>query len=339
VTDVSAIVCAYGSQPYLRQVVEALQASRGLAVEVIVVDNGSPDCADLAGVRVLRPGYNTGFAQGCNIGVREATSDVVVFVNSDAIVDPGCLGRLCACLDDADVGLVGATIVLADEPEVVNSWGNPVHLLGFSWAGGYGEPVSLASSGTRASVSGAVFAARRRDFQALGGLDAAYFMYGEDLDLSLRCWLDASRVEVLAEATATHHYEFGRNPAKLGLLERNRLITVLTVYEVRTLLALGPLLLAAEAAMVLRGAREGWLSQKVTGWRWLLTHRGYLRRRRNRIQGTRRVDDVDLLQHLSTSLDPPPRFGVSVPPTAQNLIALYCDIVVRALGRARGLRG
>jgi GT2 family glycosyltransferase len=323
VTDVTAVVCAYGDQPHLASVVEALRASQGVDVEVVVVDNGSPDCAGITDARIIDPGYNTGFAQGCNLGARHARSPVVVFVNSDAVVDPGCLRRLCDRLADPAVTLVGATIVLADDPETVNSWGNPVHLLGFSWAGGYGLPTSQARSGTRASVSGAVFGVRRRDFLELAGMDEQYFMYGEDVDLSLRAWLAGGRVEVLSDATATHHYDFGRNPDKLGLLERNRLITVLTTYRVRTLLALAPLIVASEAALTLRSRREGWLDQKLGGWRWLAAHRSYLRRRRNRLQGTRRMPDGTLLQHLSVALDPPERFGMAIDPAWQSAIDAY----------------
>lgn len=332
-TDVTAVVCAYGNQPHLPSVVAALRASRDVDVEVVVVDNGSPDCAVLTDVRIIDPGYNTGFAQGCNIGARHARSPVVVFVNSDAVVDPGCLGRLCNRLADPQVTLVGATILLADDPDTVNSWGNPVHLLGFSWAGGYGLAAARARSGTRASVSGAVFGARRRDFLALAGMDERYFMYGEDVDLSLRAWLAGGSVEVLADATATHHYDFGRNPGKLGLLERNRLITVLTTYRARTLLALAPLILASEAALALRSRREGWLDQKAGGWRWLATHRTYLRRRRNRLQGTRSVPDALLLAHLSVALDPPERFGMAIDPAWQAAIDAYWRTVgVRVAG-------
>ncbi len=144
----------------------------------------------------------------------------------------------------ASEGLVGATILLADEPDRVNSWGNPVQILGFSWAGGYGHPVAEVTGGPVASVSGAVFAVQRSVYWDLGGMDEAYFAYGEDVDLSLRAHLQNRPVEVVAEARAGHHYEFGRNASKMYLLERNRLITVLTTYQARTLIAVAPLLLA-----------------------------------------------------------------------------------------------
>jgi len=337
---VTAVICAFGPEPHLAEVVTAVIRSTSIRTEVIVVDNGSPACADLkAPVRVLRPGENTGFAGGCNLGARAATGDTLVFINSDALVEPDCLALLAEALHDPDVVLAGATVLVADEPGVVNSWGNPVHLLGFSWAGGYGYPASQARTGSRASVSGAVFGVRRQDFLDLGGLDERYFAYGEDVDLSLRAWLSGGAVEVLAPARAHHHYDFSRNPQKMYLLERNRLITVLTTYRARTLVALSPLLLAAELALFARSGRDGWRPQKVAGWRWLLTHRGYLRRRRNRVQGMRRLDDAVLFEHLDIDLDPPARFGMSVPPLGRAVMKKYWSSIggrLAGLGQAEG---
>ncbi len=326
---ISAIICAFGDQPHLHAAVDALRASRGADVEVIVVDNGSPDCAGLPdGVVHLEPGDNLGFAGGCNLGAAAARGEVLVFVNSDALVAPDCLVQLAGRAVESG-GLVGATVLLADEPDRVNSWGNPVQLLGFSWAGGFGHPIEQVRGGPAASVSGAVFAVRRSVYRALGGMDEQYFAYGEDVDLSLRAHLQARSVEVLPDATALHHYDFARNEAKMYLLERNRLITVLTTYQGRTLLALAPLLLAAEVALGVRSRSEGWSAQKAAGWRWLISHRRYLRSRRNRLQGTRTVPDSALLRHLVVALDPPERFGMSVSPRAQSLVASYWSVVGR----------
>ena len=86
-------------------------------------------------------------------------------------------------------------VVMVDDPGMVNAAGNPVHFLGISWAGGYGERVSEhAVPRDVASVSGALFAVRRRVWERLGGLDPAYFLYHEDADLSLRVHLTGLRV-------------------------------------------------------------------------------------------------------------------------------------------------
>lgn len=332
---ISAIICAFGEQPQLQAAVAAARASRGVDVEVIVVDNGSPDCAHLPpDVTLIEPGRNLGFAGGCNLAARAARGDVLAFVNSDAIVDPTCL----ALLADRAVtsgGLVGATVLLADEPEVVNSWGNPVQILGFSWAGGYGHPVEQARGGPVASISGATFAVQRSVYVDLGGMDDVYFAYGEDVDISLRAHLQGLPVEVLADARVRHHYEFGRNATKMYLLERNRLVTVLTTYQGRTLIAIAPLLVAAEVAVGLRSRAQGWGGQKVAGWRWLVAHRGYLRRRRNRLQGTRNVTDGDLLPRMVVDLDPPQRFGMSVSPRIRGLIRTYWAVVGQRVAGVR----
>lgn len=322
---ISAIICAFGEQPQLQAAVAAVRATPG--VEVIVVDNGSPDCAGLPpDVTLIEPGHNLGFAGGCNLGASVAHGEVLAFLNSDAIVDPECL-ELLAERALTSGGLVGATVLLADEPDIVNSWGNPVQILGFSWAGGYGHPVEQVRGGPVASISGAAFAVQRSVYQYLGGMDDVYFAYGEDVDISLRVHLQGRPVEVLADARVRHHYEFGRNATKMYLLERNRLVTVLTTYEGRTLIAVAPLLVAAEGALFLRSRREGWAGQKVAGWRWLVSHRRYLRSRRNRVQGTRRVADRGLFAHLSITLDAPARFGMSVSDRAQRLVRGYWDTV------------
>ena len=93
----SAIVLAHGAEPTLAQCVAALVADG--ATDIVVVDNDAAPgpveaVRSMAGVRVLAPGRNLGFAGGCNYAASHATGDVLVFVNSDAEVRPGALDAL-----------------------------------------------------------------------------------------------------------------------------------------------------------------------------------------------------------------------------------------------------
>ena len=200
VPQVSAVVLAYGSEPHLEESVRALLASESVTLEVIVVDNQASAEAisaieALPSVRVVLPGRNTGFAGGCNLGARDADAPILVFANSDAIVDRHCVAELVAALEDPDTGLVCASVRLADNPDVVNAVGNPVHFLYFSWAGGFGDPAdSHSEPGPVASITGATFAARREFWDQLGGFDEKYFLYQEDVDLSMRTWLAGKQV-------------------------------------------------------------------------------------------------------------------------------------------------
>ena len=191
-------------------------------------------------------------------------------MNSDAVVDPSCVAALVTALHDPDAGLVCASVRLADDPEVVNAVGNPVHFLYFSWAGGFGDPADRhAEPGTVASITGATFAVRREFWDQLGGFDEKYFLYQEDVDLSMRTWLAGKQVRYVPTAISLHNYEFGRTDAKFYYLERNRLINLLTFPERRTLVRIAPLALGVEFALIATAARGGWARQKFTGYRWL----------------------------------------------------------------------
>jgi GT2 family glycosyltransferase len=307
---VTAVLLAYGPEPCLVDAVRAVLGSTGVDLDAVVVDNGCTGAAvatvaGLPGVRVLRPPANTGYAGGCRIGAAAAGGGVLVFVNSDAIVEPEAISRLVAVATEPEVGAATASVRLADRPDVINSAGNPLHFTGLSWAGGHGEPAGRY--GTRRSVpalSGCCFAIRRDLWDRLDGFAPEYFAYHEDTELSLRLWQRGLRVEYVPDAVVRHRYEFSRNDLKSYLVERNRLITVLTGYERRTLLVLGPVLVATEAAMLTAALAGGWAGPKLRGWGWLWRHRRWLRSRRRALQAQRRVADGTLAGLMTARVEP-----------------------------------
>lgn len=318
---VSAVMLAYGDEPWLAAAARAVLASTGVEVELIVVDNGcTGDGIDIVkgfpGVRVLRPEENTGYSGGCRVGAAEATGDYLAFVNSDAIVEPDALARTVAVAAEDGVGAAMASIRLADQPELINTSGNPLHFTGLSWAGGNGEPVSRhAERRSVPSLSGCCFVISRARWTELDGFAAEYFAYHEDTELSLRLWQRGLRLEYVPDAVVRHHYEFSRNSLKLYLVERNRLITLLTAYETRTLVVLAPVLALTEAAMVAAALAGGWLPQKVRGWRWLWENRDWVRSRRRQLQAERRVPDGVIAELMTarvapSNVDAPPGMGI-----------------------------
>ncbi len=334
---VTAVVLAYGPEPLLRECTQALLGSRGVEVDVVLVDNGctTSAVADLdgqPGVTVLRPGGNTGFAGGCNLGARHATGDYLALVNGDAVVDGTALDRLVAALQDPGVALASASLRLWDRPEQMNSAGNPVHFLGISWAGGLGDPATAHARPTEvASATGAAVAVRRDLWQRLGGFWEEMFAYCEDAELSLRCWQRGMRVVYVPGAVVRHRYEFSRNPLKMYLLERNRLLLLLTLYERRTLLVLAPAVLGLELAVLLVALRQGWAGQKLRGWWWLLRHRSVVRRRRSEVQAARTVPDRQLARLLTADFEPGAEAGLSAPAAARVLSRAYWAVARRAL--------
>jgi len=307
--SVSAVVLAYGAEPWLEKSVYSLLGSTGVAVEVVLVDNGCTDgavgrLADTPGVAVAGDGVNLGFSGGCNLGAATATGEYLALVNGDLIVEPDALMRLVAVASAPDVGIGAGSVRLADDPELLNTAGNEIHFLGFSWVGAFGEPAATkAVARDVAGAMGALAVLRRDLWNELGGFAEQYFAFHEDAELSWRCWQRGLRVRYVPDAVGIHRYEFDREARKLYLAERNRLMFVITCWDARTIAVLAPLFVAMEAAISVAALRGGWFRDKLAGWRWLISNRRWLRERRAVVQGSRTVGDRQLARLMATRLD------------------------------------
>src|SRR6185295_5368833 len=115
--------------------------------EVILVDNASSDGTadviqtDFPGVTLIRSQTNLGFGAGNNLAARSARGRYLIFLNPDTLVEQGWMEALIGLLDnDAQAGLVTSRIVLADQPDRINTCGNSVHFTGLTLCRGLGQP-------------------------------------------------------------------------------------------------------------------------------------------------------------------------------------------------------
>ena len=305
----SAVVLAYKAEPWLPRAVDALLASKGVDVEVILVDNGCTNddvkiLSERPGVRVLRPGRNLGFAGGCNLGAAAATGDYIALVNSDCVVEEGTLARLVEVVDTPGVAIAVASIRLSEDPTLINAGANPIHVLGLSWAGNFGKPETRTEPYDTLGASGACLLTTTAHWRALGGFEEKYFAYHEDAELSVRTWRRGQRVVCVPDAVAIHRYEFSRNEWKFYLIERNRLMFVATLWSARALVLLAVPLAALECAMLLLGLKQGWVMAKLRGWRWLWRNRRHIRRRRRELARERTVPNQQWMSMLTSTLEP-----------------------------------
>jgi GT2 family glycosyltransferase len=332
----TVITVAYRSGSALPRLLESLDQQGGVE-EVLVVDNGGggPEVSDAGGrpgVRVVDVGENLGFAGGANLGAREASGDILVFLNPDTVAAPGAIEQLARTLEDSTVGIAMARLLLLEEPEKLNSSGVEVHVTGIGWAGGFGEPAdSVAELREVSAPSGTAMAMRAETFNEVGGFAEELFMYLEDLELGWRARLAGYRVVVDPAADVFHEYDYARNPRKSYFLERNRLVFVLSAYSRRQLILLAPLLVLTELGMTVIALKEGWLPDKIAGWGWLLRNTRTISQRRRRTQALRRLRDRDLAGYLTATFSP----GMTPVPAllraANPLVAGYWRLVKRAL--------
>jgi GT2 family glycosyltransferase len=252
----------------------------------------------------------------------------LVFANSDLLVRPNAIHLLTSRLDEPDVGLATGAVLLPGEPLRVNSIGNPIHYLMFSWAGAYGEPFDEHTAEEPvAGISGAFFACRREHWERLHGFDEEFFAYAEDADLSLRTWRAGRKVVFDPRAIGVHHYEFTKNNNKWFLLERNRLMTFLTLYDPRSVLLMLPIVLPVELGVLASAIRAGWAREKITSWQWLWTHREHLRNRRRDVASTTASSPTQWTSVLSAEMHIPAEFGLRVPTIVNWVLGRYWDLI------------
>lgn len=208
----TAIIVNYNVKYLVYQCVRSLlRAAWVHQVEIIIVDNASTDGSDVflreafpadeyPQVRCILSSENLGFGRANNLALQQAKGKYVLFINPDTIVAEHTLHE---CYDFAeahsDLGALGVYMMNDDgryAPESKRGVPTPLRclykLLGL---------VTLCPTSPRLSqyylghlskdkaacieiVSGAYMWLRREVVLKVGGFDEAFFMYGEDIDLS-----------------------------------------------------------------------------------------------------------------------------------------------------------
>lgn len=278
----SVIIVNYNNREDLQRCLPSLLPSLGSQDEVIVVDNASKDgTATWLGqtypqVRLVISRENLGFGGGNNLGATHASGKYLVCLNPDTTVERSWLEALILVLENNPAaGLATSKILLLNDPQVINTCGNDVHISGITLCRGIGESrQSFTILEEVGAVSGAAFVIRRDLFDALGGFDERFFLYMEDTDLSWRARLAGFGCLYVPGSIVYHDYCLTFGPQKTFYQERNRYLMLLKCLRRRTLLAMLPVLLFAEVVtwgFVLLKDRQN-LNNKIRAYAWILRH-------------------------------------------------------------------
>ncbi len=201
-------------------------------LEVVVVDNasadGSADAVRQAFPRaeVIRSDANEGYAKANNRGWRATSAPFVLLLNSDAEVPAGTVETLLEVLETRpSVGIVGPRTVGSDGALQVSTgpdltplaeWRQRRLVRGVETK----DPAALTAAAERYStehepvwVSGSCLLTRRAHLEAVGGLDEAFFLYEEDVDLCVRVGRLGYKALFTPKAQVLHHK--GRSMTRL----------------------------------------------------------------------------------------------------------------------------
>ncbi len=312
--SLSVLIVAWNSRAELARTLPALLAELGPNDELIVVDNDSPDDSAalvrelVPAAKLVRMGRNSGFSGGCNAGAAEASGDLLVILNPDATPLPGWGEAIRLPWREGRGWAAWQALVAEAGGTEINSAGNPVHFTGIVWAGRHGESIAAAPSvpAPVPVLSGACLAVPLATWRRVGGFAESFFMYHEDVDLSIRLRLAGGTVGIEPRAVVEHDYEFGASAGhKWRWLERNRLAFLLRTYPASLLALLAPALLATELALLIVSSRAGWGDQKLAANAEALRWLPRLLRERRRIQRQRTVGAAEFASWLTPDLDSP----------------------------------
>jgi GT2 family glycosyltransferase len=198
--------------------------------DIVVVDNASPDTSYPQlrsrlphGVRLIRASMNRGFGAGVNLGMAAGTRENVLVLNPDTYFVDGSLEKALEALHtDPAIGLVGLDLTNPDGSRQYSA------RRFYSMLDIVGRRTSLGRSGLLQKrlthhlmmdawkpelpfdaewVMGTGFVVRRLIFEELSGMDEAYFLYMEDVDLCARIWHAGYRVVCVPGARLVHEHQ------------------------------------------------------------------------------------------------------------------------------------
>jgi GT2 family glycosyltransferase len=207
---VGAYVLNYNNHDDTRECLESILAAGVGGLDAYLVDNGSTNdssrrVAAALKVELLPTGSNLGYAGGMNFAMRHAKGkgyERCLLVSTDVVFPQGSLARLLACAEG------GAPFAML-APVQVRVEGGPVYSAGkrVSLATGEASQVTTVMGDVPYAVTaadGAAYLVEVEQVLDVGGFDERYFMYWEDVDLSLRLAECGVRVLLCPAARIVH---------------------------------------------------------------------------------------------------------------------------------------
>ncbi len=200
-TEISIVIAVYNGAHFLRKCLPAVLAAADANTEILLVDDGSSDdsgeFAKQCGAKVLTLAQCTGSASARNIGVREASGEIIIFIDADVVVQPDTvrdIRRIFAGNPEISA-IFGSYDDAPSEPDFFSQYRNLMHH--------FFHQTGSREAQTFWSGFGAI---KRQAFTEAGGFDAEKFKIPsvEDIELGYRLRKKGHRILLVPELQAKH---------------------------------------------------------------------------------------------------------------------------------------
>jgi GT2 family glycosyltransferase len=205
----SIIIVSYNVRDLLQQALDSLiDAAFGLDYEIFVVDNHSKDATiemvkeKYPEVKLIINQKNAGFSVANNQAIALAKGEYVLVINPDTITSVDTLQKSISFMDNhLDTGGLGVRMINAQGKYLPESkrglptiWVSFCKFLGLHLAFPqskifnkyYMGWINEYETAEIDILAGAFMLLRKQSLEKIGYFDEAFFMYGEDVDLSYR---------------------------------------------------------------------------------------------------------------------------------------------------------
>lgn len=222
----SVIIVNYKVKDLLTECLRrVMRASEGMDVEVFVVDNASDDgsadavAAAFPTVKFIQCTENVGYARANNLAIRRSDSKYVLLLNPDLFIENDTLRTVCAEADKLEkFGALGVRMVDGNGKFLPESkrnkptlWNSFCKIIGLSslipscplFASYYNNRLKENEKGRTSVLSGAFMLLNASLIKEKDLLPECYFMFGEDIDLSVSI-LEEGYYNYYLPVTVTH---------------------------------------------------------------------------------------------------------------------------------------
>ena len=249
--NISIIILNYNVKYFTEACLQSvLRAVGDTETEIMVVDNHSTDGSSAyfkgrySKVTFLWLDQNYGFGKAYNKAVAQAKGKYLLFLNPDTLISDDLLTQFQNfAAQHSGFGIVGGRMIDGTGHFLPESKrGIPTPLVAFSkltqlykifnfkpFNAYYASYLDQNQAGTVPILTGALMFMLKANFEAIGGFDERFFMYGEDIDLSYRM-LQSGRKNYYLPTAKIIHFK-GESSHKNSAYYRHFLETTFQFYR------------------------------------------------------------------------------------------------------------
>ena len=326
----SIVIVNYNSGNLILDCIESILKTKNNDIEIIVVDNASTDgshkkCKEkFPQIKLIENKENFGYCEGCNIGVRQAKGNFIVTANADTKAEPNWLDELLKAYNKFGDALYQPKIPFLNDPHIISSGGNMIHIFGFGYARGQGS-VDKGQFDKMEEVTcacGTFLFTTANVLKKIGYFDPFIFAYHDDTDPSWRAAQLGIKSYYVPSCLVYHYgsYNFKWSPLKFFLLERNRHYCLLTHYSRKTLYKMLPSLIIVEILVIFYYLYKGFVTQKFKGYANIIKNRKHISKKYQEIESKKIVSDEELIKTFPDDIFFPEEIGGKLSSKILNLI-------------------